>query len=152
LTQVKAPGAKQRNVVPKRRWIFRPTEQEAIMAELSEHGSAFGEQLTGDAATRVSDTSRHALGLILSAQKLMLDAMMLAGPEMFDRARTEMHLFSELASKMAEAHSVNNFQSMWEECSRHQIDFLRRESERLFKHGERLIETTSKLVGNRRPN
>jgi hypothetical protein len=122
------------------------------MAELTEYGSAFGEQLTGDAATRVSDTSRHALDFIFSAQKMMLDEMMLAGPEIFDRARTEMHLFSELASKMAEAHSVNNFQSMWEECSRHQIDFLRRESERLFKHGERLIETTSKQVGNWRPN
>jgi hypothetical protein len=37
----------------------------------------------------------------------------------------------------------------WEDCSRHQIDFLRRENERLLKHGERLIETTSKLIGNR---
>ena len=122
------------------------------MAELSEHGSMFGEQLIGDAAAQFSDTNRHALHFIFSAQKLMLDEMMLAGPEVFDRARTEMHLFSELTSKIAEAHSVNNFQTMWEECSRHQIDFLRRESERLFKHGERLIETTSKLIGNWRHN
>jgi hypothetical protein len=142
----------QRNVVPKQRCIFRHTEQEAIMAELSEYGSALGEQLTGDAAMRVSNTSRHALDFIFSAQKVLLDEMMIAGPEVFDRARTEMHLFSELASKMAEAHSLNNVQTMWEECSRHQIDFLRRDSERLFKHGERLIETTSKLIGNWRHN
>jgi hypothetical protein len=36
---------------------------------------------------------------------------------------------------------------MWEECSRHQIDFLRRDSERHFKRGEQLIETTLRLIG-----
>jgi hypothetical protein len=118
------------------------------MAEISEHGAAFGEQLAEDAATRLTDTSRHALDFIFSAQKAMLDEMMLAVPEVFDRTRTEMHLFAELASKMAEAHSVNNIQTMWDECSRHQIDFLRRDSARLFKHSERLIENTSKLIGS----
>jgi hypothetical protein len=142
----------QRNVAPKQHGSLSLLEQEAVMAELSEYGSAFGEELTGDAAARFSDTNRHALGFIFNAQKLMLDEMMLAGPELFDSARTEMHLFSELASQMAEAHSVNNFQTMWEECSRHQIDFWRRESERLFKRSERLIETTSKLIGNWRHN
>lgn len=122
------------------------------MAELSEHSPAFGEQLAGDAATRLTETNRHALDFIFSAQKLLLDEMMLAVPEVFDRARTEMHLFSELASRMAEAHSINNFQTMYEECSRHQIDFLRRDSERLFKHGERLIEATAKLAGSWRKN
>jgi hypothetical protein len=122
------------------------------MAEFSEHGAAFGEHWAGHAATRFTETSRHALDFIFSAQKAMLDEMMLAGPEVFDRARTEMHLFAELASKMAEAHSVNNIQAMSEECSRHQIEFLRRDSERLFRHGERLIEATSKLIGNWRQN
>jgi hypothetical protein len=37
---------------------------------------------------------------------------------------------------------------MWQECSRHQIDFLRREAGRLFKHGERWVESTAKLTGN----
>jgi hypothetical protein len=63
-----------------------------------------------------------------------------------------MHLFSEFAVKIAEAQSVNNNQTMWEECSRHHIDFLRRDSERLFKRGERLIETTLRLIGNWRQN
>jgi hypothetical protein len=119
------------------------------MAGLSEHGAAFGEQLAGDAATRFTDANRRALDFIVSAQKMMLDEMMLAGTEVFDRTRTEMHLLAKLASKMAEAQSVNNINTMYQECSRHQIDFLRRDSERLFKHGERLIETTSKLIGNR---
>ena len=38
---------------------------------------------------------------------------------------------------------------MWQECGQHQIDFIRRDSERLFKHGERMIEATSKLFSNR---
>jgi hypothetical protein len=122
------------------------------MAELSEHNAAFGEQLAGDTATQLTETNRHALDFIFSAQKAMLDEMMLSAPEVFDRSRTEIHLFAELASKIAEAHSVNNIQRMWEECSRHQIEFLRRDSERLFKHGERLIEATSKLIGGWRKN
>ena len=35
---------------------------------------------------------------------------------------------------------------MCEECGQHQIDFIRRDSERLFKHGERMIETASNLL------
>jgi hypothetical protein len=38
---------------------------------------------------------------------------------------------------------------MAEECAQHQIDFVRRDSERLFKHGERMIEVTSNLLANR---
>jgi hypothetical protein len=142
----------QRNMMQKARLYTLHIVQEVVMAELSEHSAAFGEQLAGDAAMRLTETNRHALDFVFSAQKAMLDEMMLAAPEVFDRTRTEMHLFSELASRMAEAHSVNNFQTMYEECSRHQIDFLRRDSERLFKHGERLIEATAKLVGSWRKN
>jgi hypothetical protein len=75
--------------------------------------------------------------------------MVFAGNEMLDRARTESHLFTEFVSKMAGAHSVKNIKTMYEECGQHQIDFVRRDSERLFKHGERMIETTSNLLGNR---
>ena len=34
---------------------------------------------------------------------------------------------------------------MCEECGQHQIDFIRRDSERLFKHGERMIEADVEL-------
>ena len=70
---------------------------------------------------------------------------MFAGNEMLDRARTETHLFSEFVSKMAGSHSVKDLKTMCEECGQHQIDFVRRDSERLFKHGERMLETASKL-------
>ncbi len=35
---------------------------------------------------------------------------------------------------------------MYEECGQHQIDFIRRDCERLFKHGERMIGSLSNLV------
>jgi hypothetical protein len=41
---------------------------------------------------------------------------------------------------------------MYEECGQHQIDFLRRDSERLFRHGERTIETVAKLLSKQPGN
>ena len=66
---------------------------------------------------------------------------------MLDRARTETHLFNEFVSKMAGSHSVKDLRTMCEECGQHQIDVIRRDSERLFRHGERTIETATKLFG-----
>ena len=62
---------------------------------------------------------------------------------------TETHLFAEFSSKMAGAHSVKDLKTMYQECGQHQIDFVRRDSERIFKHGERMIEVTSGLFSNR---
>jgi hypothetical protein len=56
-----------------------------------------------------------------------------------------MHLFSELVSKMAGAHSVKDIRTMYEECRKHQIEFARRDCDRLFRNGERLIEAASRL-------
>ena len=49
---------------------------------------------------------------------------------------------------MASAHSVNGLKTMYEECGQHQIDFIRRDCERLFKHSNRMIDVTSKLISN----
>jgi hypothetical protein len=38
---------------------------------------------------------------------------------------------------------------MYQECSKHQLDFIRRDCERLFKHSQRLFDTTSKLIDSR---
>jgi hypothetical protein len=121
-----------------------------MMAQLSESDATFAEQPIGDAAKLMTRTNRHVLDFTIGTQRTMFEEFMIAGGEMADRTRTEMQLLSELASKLAEAHSVNNIQVMWQECSRHQIDFLRREAERLFRHGERWIESTAKLTGNTR--
>jgi hypothetical protein len=37
---------------------------------------------------------------------------------------------------------------MYQECSKHQLDFIRRDTERLLKHSERVIDKTSKLAEN----
>jgi hypothetical protein len=122
------------------------------MMELSEARTAIAEQTAADAAavtTRLTKANRHALDFMLGAQKVMLEEMVFASNEMLERARTETHLFSEFVSKMAGSHSVKDLETICRECGQHQIDFVRRDSERLFKHGERMIETTSKLF---RPN
>lgn len=41
---------------------------------------------------------------------------------------------------------------MYQERTRHQLDFIRRDTERLLKHSERVIDTTAKLVVTWRQN
>jgi len=119
------------------------------MAKLSEARAGTAEQVAGGAIERLAKADQHAMNFLFGAQGLMLDELVFVGNEMLDRGRTETHLFTEFVSKMAEAHSVNNIRTMWEECGRHQVDFIRRDSERLFKHGDRMIEKMSNLLGGR---
>jgi hypothetical protein len=118
------------------------------MVEFSE-ARAIVEQSSTDATAQLTKASKHALNFVMGAQKVLLEEMVFASNEILDRARTETHLFSEFVSKMAGSHSVKDLKTMSEECGQHQIDFIRRDCERLFKHGERVIETTSKLFSNR---
>jgi hypothetical protein len=97
----------------------------------------------------LTKVNKNVAEFMFGAQKLMLEEMVFASNEMLDRARTETHLLSEFVSKMAGSHSVKDLRTMFEECGQHQIDFVRRDSERLFKHGERMVEATSKLLANR---
>lgn len=122
------------------------------MTELSERSGALVEQSVADTATRLTKANRNALDFMSGAQKAILEEIVFAGNEMLDRARTETHLFNEFVSKMAGSHSVKDLRTMCEECGQHQIDFIRRDSERLFRHGERLLESTSKLLGSRPQN
>jgi len=119
------------------------------MTELSEARAGTGEQGAADAAACLAQADRRAVHFLFGAQRLMLDELVFVSDEMLDRARTETHLFTEFVAKMAEAHSVSNIRTMWEECGRHQIDFIRRDSERLFKHGGRMIEKMSNLLAGR---
>jgi len=119
------------------------------MTELSEQSAAIVQQSVADTATRLSKANKNALDFLMGAQKAMLEEIVFAGNEMLERAQTETHLLSEFISKMAGSHSVKDLKTMCGECGQHQIDFIRRDSERLFKHGERMIETTSKLLSNR---
>ena len=119
------------------------------MTELSEARARTAEQAATDSTTSLARADQHAMNLLFGAQYLILDEFVFVSNEMLDRAQTETHLFTEFVSKMAEAHSVKNISTIWEECGRHQIDFIRRDSERLFRHGERMIEKMSNLLGGR---
>ena len=90
--------------------------------------------------------SDRAMDVLIGAQRLAFDELILAGTETLERATAQTHLFSEFLSRMAEAHSVRNIQALCEECGRHQIDFIRRDAERIFKHGERGIEIVANLL------
>ena len=122
------------------------------MTQLSEQGAAIVEQSAADAAARLTNVNKHALDFMMGAQKVLLEEMVFASNEMLERSRTEMHLLSEFVSKMAGSHSVKDIKTMGEECAQHQIDFIRRDSERLVKHGERMIEVTANLFTNRPQN
>jgi hypothetical protein len=118
------------------------------MPELSELLNPVIEPLAADAAARLTKANKNALDFMMGAQKVMVEEMVFASNEMVERARTETHLLSEFISKMAGSHSVRDLKTMGQECAQHQIDFIRRDSERLFKHGERMLETASKLLAN----
>jgi hypothetical protein len=119
------------------------------MLEFYEPGAAIIGESVANTVARLTKTNRNALEFMFGAQKALLDELMFAGSEMFDRTRTEMHLLSEFASKLAGSHSVEGLKTMGMECAQHQIDFVRRDSERAFKHGERMIETTANLFNSR---
>jgi hypothetical protein len=115
------------------------------MPELSEVDRATVEQSAAEVETSIDEANKRAGTFIFGAQKLMLEELVFAANEMFDRTQTEMHLLSELASKIAGAHSVKDFRTMYEQCGKHQIEFVRRDCDRLFRHGERMFEAASNL-------
>jgi hypothetical protein len=82
---------------------------------------------------------------MLGVQKLMLEEFIFLGNELFDRTQTELHLFSELVSKMAGAHSVKGIRTMCEECGEHQLEFIRRDCDRILKNSEHVIDAASDL-------
>jgi hypothetical protein len=128
----------------------QPWRKEVAMTEPQE--ITRDEPLANDAASQLTKANKYALYCLADARNVMLDEMMFAGTEFLDRAMTETQLFNEFLSKMAEAHSVRDLGAMYRECSRHQVDFIRRDTERLLKHSERVIDNTSKLIETWRQN
>jgi hypothetical protein len=122
------------------------------MAELSERPTSGPSQSPATAEAEASRLNQNAVEFMLGAQRMMFEELVFFSDEMLERARTEMHLFTEFVAKMAGAHSVKDVKTMCQECGQHQLDFFRRDSERLFKHGERMIANTSNLIGGRSMN
>jgi hypothetical protein len=122
------------------------------MSDLSEQNSATNEPLASDAASQLTKANKYAFSLWAGSQNVLLDEMMFAGNELLERAIAETRIFNEFASKLAEAHSVKDLGTMYQECTKHQLDFIRRDTQRLFKHSDRVIDNTSKLVDTWRQN
>ena len=122
------------------------------MSELSERAASGAFPAVANAEAEATKLNQGALQFMLGAQKMMFEEWVFLGDEMLERTRTEMHLFTEFVAKMAGAHSVKDVKTMCQECGQHQLDFFRRDSERLFTHGERMIAATSNLSSGRSLN
>jgi hypothetical protein len=119
------------------------------MTQLSERAASGSYQPLESAEAEAAKLNQNALEFMLDVQKMMFEELVFFSDEMLERTRTEMHLFSEFVTKMAGAHSVQDVRTMCQQCGEHQLDFFRRDSERLFKHSERMIATTSELINCR---
>jgi hypothetical protein len=106
-------------------------------------------QASVDPETRWIAENKRALDFLLGAQRMILEEMAFAAYATLDRIRTETHLFGEFASKLAGSQSVRDWNAMGKECGQHQLEFVRRDCDRMLRHGERLIEATSTLLNNR---
>ena len=122
------------------------------MSEVSERVAPDSFPAAARAEAEATKLNQSALEFMLGAQKILFEEMVFFGDEMLERARTETHLFSEFVAKMAGAHSVKDVRTMCQECGQHQLDFIRRDTERLFRHGERMIAATSNLISGRAAN
>jgi len=120
------------------------------MLERSEAvAGAVAEQALAEAQQRLPTANERAAAFVVGAQKLVLEELIFAGTAFVERLQSEIHLCSEFVSKAAGAHSVKDIGTMYEECSKHQLDFVRRDCDRMFRHGEQLIEASSNLFRNR---
>ena len=122
------------------------------MSELSERVAVGSFPAVADGEAEATKLNQGALEFMLGAQRILFEEMVFFGGEMLERTRTETHLLSEFVMKMAGAHSVKDVKTMYQECGQHQLDFIRRDTERVFKHGERMIAATSNLISGRAPN
>ena len=122
------------------------------MTDSSQQSSTINEPLATDAESQLAKANKYGFSLWAGSQKVLLDEMMFAGNEVVERAIEETRIFNEFVSKLAEAHSVKDLGTMYQECTKHQLDFIRRDTERLLKHSDRVIDNTSKLVETWRQN
>lgn len=93
----------------------------------------------------IDNAGKGVTELVAGAHRLMLEESVFVGEELFDRAQIETQLFLEFISKIAAAHSVKDIRTMYEECARHQIEFVRRDCDRLLKNSTHVIEAASEL-------
>ena len=119
------------------------------MTAFPETSEAIFEQPSIGSPGNAASTTRQGFGLLSGMQKMLLEEMVFVASELFERTLTETRLFTEFVSKASGAHSVAGFRELGQECGQHQIDFIRRDCERLFNHSQRTLEVASKLLAGR---
>ena len=106
----------------------------------------------GNGTNRIADQlvgmNARSINLLFNVQKAVLEELIDVGNDALERTSTELSIANEFASKIAEAHSANGLKQVYEECGKHQADFIRRDSERAFKHWQRFLDRTSKVFFN----
>jgi hypothetical protein len=122
------------------------------MTDIAEQSSAATEPLATDDASQLNKANKYALSLWAGARSVLLDEMIFAANEYVERAVAETRIFNEYASKLANAHSVKDIAAMCQECTKHQLDFIRRDTERVLRHSERAIDNAAKLAESLRRN
>ncbi len=119
------------------------------MTELAKLQEPAAEALPSDPIAALADANRRALDTVLGAQGLMLGEIVFVADELLDRTQTEAHLFAEFVSRLAGSHSVKDWGTMYRECNQHQLDFIRRDCDRYFRHGERVLAAAFSLLNDR---
>ncbi len=103
---------------------------------------------TGSIANQFVGMNKRSIDLFFSVQKAVLEELIDVSNDAFEHTSAKFSLANEFASKIAEAHSANGLKQVYAECGKHQADFIRRDSERAFKHWQRFLERTSKVFLN----
>jgi len=103
---------------------------------------------TGRVADQFACMNKRPLDFVFSVQKAFLEELVDVSNDALERASAEFSIANEFASKMAEAHSAKSLKQVYEECGKHQADFIRRDSERALKHWQRYLDRTSKVFLN----
>lgn len=78
--------------------------------------------------------------------------MFFVGDEIVERIVADTSIFNELLAKLAQAHSIRDYGTVYQECTRHQLEFIRRDMERILKHSDRTMGNTAKLFETWRSN
>ncbi len=120
------------------------------MSELHEQ-TPTGQKLVSDITTQLAEANKRGLQFSLGAQKAILDEMIEAGSSALEHTQAQMNVASEFASKIAEAHSFKDIIKVYQDCGQHQMDVVRKESQRFVAHGRELLDKSFTLLGTVQP-
>ncbi|EHR04670.1 hypothetical protein BcanWSM471_26860 [Bradyrhizobium sp. WSM471] len=126
-------------------WVIRSL----IVSELVQLQEPAAEPLPSNPIAGLASANQRALDTALGAQGLIFEEVVFMANELLDRTQTETHLFAEFVSKLAGSHSVKDWTTMYRECSQHQLDFIRRDCDRYFRHGERVAAAILGMLNER---